>query len=211
MPPVTPHDLELLEQLEQRALWLSTYTIHYANKVRPNPDKIKVGGHQASTSSVVSLLTGLMLRTMEPRDRLALKPHSSPAFHALHALLGNLPPDKLREFRQFGGIQSYPSKRKDPDEVHFNTGSVGLGPVNAMFGAVVRDYVRQHFPEEQGQAGGRPRGRYIALIGDAEMEEGTLYEALVEAQNYHLRDCWWIVDLNRQSLDKLLSVNRVGQ
>jgi pyruvate dehydrogenase E1 component len=211
MPPVTPHDLDMLEQLEKRALWLSTYMIHYANKVRPNPDAIKVGGHQASTSSVVSLLTALMLRTMEPRDRLALKPHSSPAFHALHVLLGNLPPEKLREFRQFGGIQSYPSKRKDPDEVHFNTGSVGLGPVNAMFGAVVRDYVRQHFPEEQGRAGGPERGRYISLIGDAEMEEGTLYEALVEAQNYHLRDCWWIVDLNRQSLDKLLSLNRVGQ
>lgn len=207
--PLTPRELALLEQVERKVLWLSTYLIHHANKVRPNPDAIKVGGHQASTASVVSLLTALMTRVMGRRDRLALKPHASPAFHALHCLLGNLPPEKLREFRQFGGIQSYPSRRKDPDEVHFNTGSVGLGGVNAMFGAVVQNYVRQHFPEEQAAAG--PSGRYIALMGDAEMEEGTLYEALIEAQNYHLRDCWWIIDLNRQSLDKLLHVNRVRQ
>ncbi|HEX7927311.1 MAG TPA: hypothetical protein VF678_06955, partial [bacterium] len=208
--PITPRELELLEQVEKKVLWLSTYLIHHANKIRPNPDAIKVGGHQASTASVVSLLTALMVRHMGPRDRLALKPHSSPAFHALHYLLGNLPGDKLKAFREFGGIQSYPSRRKDPDEVHFNTGSVGLGGVNAMFGAVVQNYARQHFPEEQEREGQAP-GRYISLMGDAEMEEGTLYEAMIEAQNYHLRDCWWIIDLNRQSLDKLLHVNRVQQ
>jgi len=208
--PLTPRELEVLEQVEKKVLWLSTYMIHHANKVRPNPDAIKVGGHQASTASVVSLLTALMVRHMGPRDRLALKPHSSPAYHALHYLLGNLPGEMLKQFRQFGGIQSYPSKRKDHDEIHFNTGSVGLGGVNAMFGAVVQNYVQQHFPEEQNR-GGQPPGRYISLMGDAEMEEGTLYEALIEAQNYHLRDCWWIIDLNRQSLDKLLHVNRVQQ
>jgi len=205
MPGIAPGEVELLEQAERRVLWLSTYMIHYANKIRPNPDPIKVGGHQASTASVVSLLTALMLRTMGRKDRLALKPHASPAFHALHALLGNLPPDKLSQFRQFGGIQSYPSRRKDPDPVDYSTGSVGLGGVNAMFGAIVQDYLARHFPKAE------PPGRFIALMGDAEMEEGTMYEALVEAQNYRLRNCWWIVDLNRQSLDKLLSVNRVRQ
>jgi len=205
LKPITPQELAMLEQVERKALWLSTYMIHYANKVRPNPDQIKVGGHQASTSSVVSLLTALMCRVLTPRDRLALKPHSSPAFHALNTLLGHLEPEQLRTFRQFGGIQSYPSRRKDPDEIHFNTGSVGLGGVNALFGALVQDYAYSHFPQRK-----RP-GRFISLMGDAEMEEGTLYEALVEGQNYNLRNLWWIIDLNRQSLDKLLSLNRVRQ
>ncbi|HKI97962.1 MAG TPA: 1-deoxy-D-xylulose-5-phosphate synthase N-terminal domain-containing protein [bacterium] len=205
LKPITPEELKLLEAIERKALWLSTYTIHYANKVRPNPDAIKVGGHQASTASVVSLLTALMCRVMTPQDRLALKPHSSPAYHALQAMLGNLDPDKLKEFRQFGGIQSYPSRRKDTDGVHFNTGSVGLGGVNVLFSALVQDYVRRHFPQTD------EPGRYISLMGDAEMEEGTLYEALVEGQNYNLRDLWWIIDLNRQSLDKLLNLNRVRQ
>ena len=205
LKPVSVEELAILEQVERRALWLSTHMIHYANKVRPNPDQIKVGGHQASTSSVVSLLTALMCRVMTPRDRLALKPHSAPAYHALQTLLGNLEPEKLKEFRQFGGIQSYPSRRKDTEDIHFNTGSVGLGGVNALFGALVQDYAYRHFPQKE-----QP-GRYISIMGDAEMEEGTLYEALVEGQNYHLRDLWWIVDLNRQSLDKLLSLNRVRQ
>ncbi len=203
--PITPEELLRLEAIERKALWLSTYLIHYANKVRPNPDRIKVGGHQASTSSVVSLLTALLCRVMTPRDRLALKPHASPAFHALQALLGHLDPEKLKQFRQFGGIQSYPSRRKDTDGVHFNTGSVGLGGVNVLFSALVQDYVFRHFPQTE------EPGRYISLMGDAEMEEGTLYEALVEGQNYHLRNLWWIVDLNRQSLDKLLNLNRVRQ
>lgn len=205
LKPITQKELKLLEQVERKALWLSTYLIHYANKVRPNPDQIKVGGHQASTSSVVSLLTALMCRVMTPRDRLALKPHSSPAYHALQAMLGNLAPEKLAQFRQFGGIQSYPSRRKDSDGVHFNTGSVGLGGVNVLFSALVQEYAFRHFPQQQ------EPGRYISLMGDAEMEEGTLYEALVEGQNYNLRNLWWIVDLNRQSLDKLLNLNRVRQ
>ena len=203
--PVSLAELETLEMLEKKVLWLSTYMIHHANKVRENPDQIKVGGHQASSSSVVSLLTALMLRTMSSDDRLALKPHASPVFHAIQYMLGNLPKAKLSQFRSFGGIQSYPSRRKDVDNVHFNTGSVGLGGANALFASIVDEYARNHFPGHRGPA------KYISLMGDAEMEEGTLYEALLEGQNYKLRNCWWIIDLNRQSLDKLLSANRVGQ
>ena len=203
--PITPAEVETLEAIEKRALWLSTYMIHHANHVRPNPDQIKIGGHQASSSSVVSLLTALMLRVMKPQDRLALKPHSSPSFHALQVLLGNLEADKLARFRQLGGIQAYPSRRKDSDNVHFNTGSVGLGGVNVVFGALVQDYVFRHFPRKD------EPGLFISLMGDAEMDEGTLYEALLEGQNYRLNNCWWIVDLNRQSLDSFIPVIRVGQ
>jgi pyruvate dehydrogenase E1 component len=205
LQPVTPDELDILELLEKKVLWLSTYMIHYANKIRPNPDGIKVGGHQASSSSVASLLTALMLRTMSVEDRLALKPHASPVFHAIQYLLGNLPKAKLAQFRFFGGIQAYPSRRKDMDWVHFNTGSVGLGGANVLLGSIVQEYAQRHFPAN------RPMGTYISLMGDAEMEEGTLYEALLEGQNYNLRNCWWIIDLNRQSLDKLLAANRVRQ
>ncbi|MCH9019938.1 MAG: hypothetical protein IIA73_06205 [Proteobacteria bacterium] len=200
--PVTPEELEILKAVEKKVLWLSTYMIHYANHIRPNPDSIKVGGHQASSSSIVSLLTALMLRTMSALDRLALKPHASPVFHAVQYLLGNLDKEKLSQFRQFGGIQSYPSRRKDHDGVHFNTGSVGIGGANVIFSAIVQEYAMRHFPREQAP------GKYISLMGDAEMEEGTLYEALLEGQNYNLNNCWWIIDLNRQSLDKLLAANR---
>ncbi len=203
--PITPGEVEILEEIEKKALWLSTYMIHYANKIRPNPDQIKIGGHQASSSSVVSLLTALMLRVMGPQDRLALKPHSSPAFHAIQYLLDNLEADKLTQLRQMGGIQAYPSRRKDTDNVHFNTGSVGLGGVNVLFGALVQDYVVRHFPRS-----GEP-GLFISLMGDAEMDEGTLYEALLEGQNYNLSNCWWIVDLNRQSLDSFIPLIRAGQ
>ncbi|MCH8843404.1 MAG: transketolase [SAR324 cluster bacterium] len=203
--PVTPEELEILKAVEKKVLWLSTYMIHYANHIRPNPDSIKVGGHQASSSSIVSLLTALMLRTMSAHDRLALKPHASPVFHAVQYLLGHLDKEKLSQFRQFGGIQSYPSRRKDHDGVHFNTGSVGIGGANVIFSAIVQEYAMRHFPGEQ------TPGKYISLMGDAEMEEGTLYEALLEGQNYSLNHCWWIIDLNRQSLDKLLAANRVGQ
>jgi pyruvate dehydrogenase E1 component len=205
LQPVTPEELDILAQLERKVLWLSTYMIHYANKIRPNLDQIKVGGHQASSSSMVTMLTALMLRTMSAEDRLALKPHASPVFHAIQYLLGNLPKAKLAQFRAFGGIQSYPSRRKDVDNVHFNTGSVGLGGANVLFGAIAQEYARQHFPTN------KPAGKYISLMGDAEMEEGTLYEALIEGQNYSPRNCWWIIDLNRQSLDKLLAANRVRQ
>ncbi|MEE8396723.1 MAG: transketolase [bacterium] len=203
--PVSAEELALLEQIEKKVLWLSTYMIHHANLIRPNPDKIKVGGHQASTASVVSLVTALMVKAMAGRDRLALKPHSSPAFHSIQYLLGHLEKEKLMQFRQFGGVQSYPSRRKDVDGVHFNTGSVGLGGVNVLFGALVQEYVSHHFPRE-----GEP-GRFISLMGDAEMDEGTLYEALLEGQNHNLNNCWWILDLNRQSLDRVISLNRVGQ
>ncbi len=203
--PITPDELKLLETIEKRVLWLSTYMIHHANNVRPNPDRIKIGGHQASTSSIVSLLTALLLRVMRPADRLALKPHGSPAYHAIQCLLGNLKPDKLPRFREMGGIQAYPSRRKDSDPVHFNTGSVGLGGVNVLFGSLVQDYVYRHFPRKTDP------GLFISLMGDAEMDEGTLYEALLEGQNYNLGNLWWIVDVNRQSLDKFIPNIRVGQ
>jgi pyruvate dehydrogenase E1 component len=199
-----PATVATLESLEKRVLWLSTYMIHYANKLRSNPDDLKVGGHQASCASVVGLMTALYFAVIRPQDHVAVKPHASPVFHAIQYLLGNLPQQLLTTLRDFGGLQAYPSRTKDPDGVTISTGSVGLGAAATIFGALTQRYVRDHF-------GYSTPGRYIALVGDAELDEGNVPEALGEASAYGLHDLWWIVDINRQSLDHIAPDGQVVQ
>ena len=191
-------DLDLLAELERRVLWLASWTIHNANHVRP-AGEVKVGGHQASSASLATIMTALYFSALRPQDRVAVKPHAGPAFHAIQYLAGRQSRDKLVGFRAFKGAQSYPSRTKDVDDVDFSTGSVGLGVAQTLFSSLVQDYVRAH-----GLAGDRPEGRMVALVGDAEMDEGNIYEALIEGWKHGLRNCWWIVDYNRQSLDAVV-------
>lgn len=204
MRPITPEDLHVLQAIERRVLWLSTYMIHHANKIRDNPDGLKVGGHQASSSSVVSLATALYFHFLRPQDHVAFKPHASPVFHAIQYLLGRLPQDSLRQLREFGGLQAYPSRVKDRDGVTITTGSVGLGAGATIFGALAQQYVEHHFQRS-------PHGRYIALVGDAEIDEGNVPEALGEARVYELDNLWWIIDFNRQSLDYIAPEGRATE
>ncbi|MEZ5797582.1 MAG: transketolase [Paracoccaceae bacterium] len=185
-----------LKTVEQRLLWLSHWMIHHANHIRPKVDGIKTGGHQASSASMVSILTALYFSALRPQDRVAVKPHAAPVFHAMHYLMGNLDRARLQAFRGYGGVQSYPSRTKDRDDVDFSTGSVGLGVAITAFAALIQDYVRAR---DWGAA--LPQGRMIALMGDAELDEGNIHECLQESWKHGLRDCWWIVDYNRQSLD----------
>src|SRR5439155_22289088 len=133
MPDVywSSDDVRTLERIERRVLWLSSYMVHYANHVRPNPDGLKVGGHQASSASVVSIMTALYGMFLRPSDRIAVKPHASPVFHSLQYLRGRLPQEALGRFRALGGLQAYPSRTKDIDGVDCSPGSVGLGPGGA--------------------------------------------------------------------------------
>lgn len=188
--------LRLLGQLEQRVLWLASWTIHHANHIRENRDGLKVGGHQASSASLTTLMTALYFATLRPEDRVAVKPHASPVFHAIQYLFGRQTREQLERFRAFGGAQSYPSRTKDKDDVDFSTGSVGLGVAITAFSALVRDYLIDH-----GWLEANRRGRMIALLGDAELDEGNIYEALIEGCKHDIRNVWWIVDYNRQSLD----------
>src|SRR5215471_13082872 len=129
-----PQDrLALLQALEKKALWLSTWMIHNANHLRPSRDGLKVGGHQASSASVATLMTALYLDVMRPEDRVAVKPHASPVYHAIQYLLGREPVAKLQGFRALGGAQSYPSRTKDKGDVDVSTGSVGLGVAITSF------------------------------------------------------------------------------
>src|SRR3954449_1140464 len=153
-----------LRALQRKVLWLSAWMIHNANHLRPSRDGLKVGGHQASSASVATLMTALYLDVMRPQDRVAVKPHAAPVFHALHYLLGRQTRDKLERFRAFGGAQSYPSRTKDGDIVDFSTGSVGLGVAITLFASLVQDYVRL----KKLVADDSPAGRMIALAGDAE-------------------------------------------
>jgi len=191
--------LPYLAELERRALWLSTWMIHNANHIRPNHDGMKVGGHQASSASMATILTALYFAALRPEDRVAVKPHAGPVFHAIQYLAGRQTREKLENFRGFGGVQSYPSRTKDTDDVDFSTGSVGLGVAQTLFGSLVRDYVRAH-----GWGLDQPEGRMVALVGDAEMDEGNIFEALMEGWKHGLRRTWWIIDYNRQSLDAVI-------
>ncbi|MCX7355369.1 MAG: transketolase [Alphaproteobacteria bacterium] len=191
--------LRALRELERKVLWLSSWTIHHANHLRASRDGLKVGGHQASSASVVTLLTALFFHAMRSEDRIAVKPHASPVFHAIQYLLGNQSRENLVNFRALGGAQSYPSRTKDVDDVDFSTGSVGLGVAATLFGSLVQDYVRLHGFSD------RPAGRMVAIMGDAELDEGNIYEALLEGWKHDVRNLWWIVDYNRQSLDSVVS------
>jgi len=188
-----------LKIIEQRLLWLSHWMIHHANHIRPRQDGIKIGGHQASSASMVSIMTALYFSALRPEDRVAVKPHASPVFHAMQYLMGNLDLARMQEFRGFGGAQSYPSRSKDVDDVDFSTGSVGLGVAITSFAALVQDYITT---KEWGRDA--PTGRMVALVGDAELDEGNIYEALQEGWKNDLRNCWWIIDYNRQSLDGIV-------
>ena len=196
---VSPNDLAILGELERKVLWLASWTIHHANHVRENTDGLKVGGHQASSASLATIMTALYFWTLRPQDRVAVKPHASPNFHAIQYLLGKQTQGKLANFRGYKGAQSYPSRSKDTDDVDFSTGSVGLGVAQTLFSSLVQDYVRSH-----GWGLDRPEGRMIALIGDAELDEGNIFECLLEGWKQSLRNCWWIIDYNRQSLDAVV-------
>ncbi len=189
---------DALAQLERKVLWLATWMIHNANHIRPG-DGMKVGGHQASSASLATVMSALYFGVLRPEDRVAVKPHASPIFHAIQYLLGKQSREKLENFRGYKGAQSYPSRTKDTDDVDFSTGSVGLGAAQTLFSSLVQDYVRA-----KGWGTADPAGKMIALVGDAEMDEGNIFEALLEGWKHGLKNTWWVVDYNRQSLDAVV-------
>ncbi|WP_369256656.1 transketolase-like TK C-terminal-containing protein [Geodermatophilus amargosae] len=196
-PPATGADDAALREIEQRVLWLATAVVDHANRVRPNPSGLKVGGHQASSASMVTIMTALWLEQLGADDRVSVKPHASPVLHALEFLLGQLDASWLTTLRQFGGLQSYPSRLKDPVPADYSTGSVGIGATAPIWGALARRYVNTQFG-----AGGS--GRQWSLVGDAELDEGAVWEAVLDPMVAELGEVVWVVDLNRQSLDRVV-------
>src|SRR6195952_2949499 len=202
MPAPAQHgatDLEALRAVENRVLWLATAIVDHANRVRPNAGGLKVGGHEASSASIVSIMTALWFGALRPEDRVSVKPHASPVLHAINHLLGQLDARYLTTLREKGGLQSYPSRSKDPDPVDYSTGSVGIGATAPIWGALARRYVTGLDPEVG-------TGRQYSLVGDAELDEGACWEAVLDPMVGELGEVVWIVDLNRQSLDRAVPI-----
>jgi pyruvate dehydrogenase E1 component len=191
---------DIIAELDSKVHWLSAWTIHNANHLRESRDGLKVGGHQASSASLATIMSALYFSVLTPEDKVAVKPHASPVFHAIQYLFDRQSLDQLKAFRAFGGAQSYPSRTKDRDGVDFSTGSVGLGVAMTAFASIAQDYLLAHDWLPRRQA-----GRMIALLGDAELDEGNIYECVIEGAKHALRNCWWVVDYNRQSLDATTS------
>jgi len=195
-------DLQTLGEIERQVLWLSTAIVHHANRVRPNPGGLKVGGHQASSASMVSIMTSLWFRHLRAADRVSVKPHASPVLHAINYLLGELDESYLPTLRAFKGLQSYPSRVKDPDPVDYSTGSVGIGATAPIWGAVARRYLNDRFAGDSN--GSQSAGRQYSLLGDAELDEGAVWEAIVDPGIAEMGEIVWVVDVNRQSLDRVV-------
>jgi pyruvate dehydrogenase E1 component len=189
---------DVLREVSQRVLWLSAAIVDAANRGRPNASGVKVGGHQASSASMVDIMVALWFYTLRGEDRVSVKPHASPVFHAINYLLGDLDASYLTTLRAKGGLQSYPSRLKDPDTVDFSTGSVGIGATAALWAAIAHRYTCSHFADTP------DAGRFISLLGDAELDEGAIWEAVADPQVASLGELLWVVDLNRQSLDRVV-------
>lgn len=201
---LSDEEILLIERVQARALWLAVRMIDHANRERPNVDGLKVGGHQASSASMTSIMSALYFKYLNNQDRVSIKPHAAPIFHSIQYLLGNLDRKYLTQLRSVGGLQSYPSRTKDPDVVDFSTGSVGLGAAAPLFAAVTRRYIDAHF-------GKRPDSRFIAVIGDAELDEGNIWEAVADPATHGVGKVMWVVDFNRQSLDRVIPGIRIVQ
>jgi pyruvate dehydrogenase E1 component len=203
---VDQEHIKLLNEIEVRLRWLSSWMIHNANNIREKRDGLKVGGHQASCASMTAIMAALYFHALRPQDKVAVKPHAGPLLHAIHYLLDEQTREKMERFRGLGGVQSYPSRTKDSIPVDFSTGSVGLGVAITAFSSLVQDYLIAH-----GHMHEQDSGRMIALMGDAELDEGNIYECLIEGYKHDLRNCWWIVDYNRQSLDATTADRMFGR
>ena len=201
-----------LIEIERRVLWLATRMIDAANRGRATSEAppgreaefhVKVGGHQASCASMVGIMTALWFGHLRGADKVAVKPHASPVFHAIKYLTGELDASYLRRLRDFGGLQAYPSRTKDPDVADFSTGSVGLGATAPLFAAAARRYIESHFGRVDQPA------RFISLVGDAELDEGNVWEAITDPALQGLGNVMWVVDVNRQSLDRVIPEMKV--
>ena len=195
-------DLATLESIQRRVLWLAVRMVDHANRERP-PGEIKVGGHQASSASMVGIMTALWFGHLSGADKVAVKPHASPVYHAIKYLTGELDRCYLTQLRSLGGLQAYPSRTKDPDVVRLLD---RVASASAW-------WPRCSPPPPAGTSSctsGRPRPpAFIALGGDAELDEGNVWEAITEPALQGLGNVMLVVDTNRQSLDRVVPDQKI--
>ncbi|MEH3068342.1 MAG: hypothetical protein PGN15_09920 [Aeromicrobium erythreum] len=183
--PTSADTSATLREVAERVRWIATAIVDAANHGRPNASGVKVGGHQASSASMVDIMTALWFSELERHDRVSVKPHASPVLHAVNYLLGDLDASYLGRLREKGGLQSYPSRLKDPDTVDFSTGSVGIGATAAIWAALAHRYLDSRVADVA------PAGRFISLVGDAELDEGAVWEAVADPAVAGLGEVLW--------------------
>ncbi len=205
---------DIVDRLARRALALAVKMIDEANN-RPDEEEgdPKVGGHPSAVASCTHILSTLRFRVAGPQDTFAVKPHASPMDHAVNFLLGLFrepggrrwlsleeSQEAMKRLRQFPFhgepvFQSYHAE-SDPDSWgYFPSGSVGIPPAVSLFTALAYRYAADHRFEVPKDV------HHWSVLGDSEMREGSVSEAMPEAAERELPNITWIVDYNRQSLD----------
>ena len=184
--------------------------VDWANhKPENSGKKPKVGGHQASSMSSVDLLCALYLHTKEPQDRVAVKPHAAPVVYSIMHLFGLVATEQMNRLREFGGPQPYPTKLKNPLFIDYTTSSEALGVCAAIYdayGAKLHNRSLRHVHDTP-----EVNAVYWAHCGDGELTEGQIDESLYDAGRWGLDNLVWVVDLNRQSLDRVMDDSLGGR
>lgn len=156
-------------------------------------------GNPGSALSCVEILVWLLHHEMrikiedprwELRDRLILsKGHAAPVFYAICSQLGWIKEDDLFGFRRFETkLQTHPEYGTLPF-VDYTSGSLGQGLSAACGMGLGAKYLNLDTP------------RFFVLIGDAETNEGQIWEAAMSAGHYELSNVIVIVDFNKFSQD----------
>ena len=189
-----------LRAIEQRVLWLSAAIVDHANRVRPNPSGLKVGGHQASSASMVSIMTALWFGQLQPgrpgvgqaarvpgtaRDQVPARRAGRvlPDAAALVRRPAELP-EPVQGSRPGGLLDRVGGYRGDRPDLG------GAGP---------------HGTSARSSAGPGPGGstRWSATPS---WTRARCWEAVIDPMVTELGEIVWIVDLNRQSLDRVVPV-----
>lgn len=203
IPPRPSIPLPVLESIRDHVAKGALAMVDWANHKPANKgQKPKVGGHQASSMSSVDLLIALYLGALEPGDRVAVKPHAAPVLYSLMHLMGLLPSDMMERLREFGGPQPYPTELKNPRFVHYTTSSEALGVACTIYDAYGALLFNRSLAPRFARA--PLTTHYWAHCGDGELTEGQIDESLYDAGRWRLDNLTWIVDLNRQSLDRVM-------
>ena len=155
-------------------------------------------GHPGGSLSVTDILIVLYFKEMninpqnpnwEDRDRLILsKGHCSPALYSCLANKGFFPIEDLKTFRNINSyLQGHPDKNKVPG-VDMTTGSLGQGLSCANGMALAGKMDKKDY-------------RVYCILGDGEIEEGQIWEAVMASSHYKLDNLCVIVDNNNLQID----------
>ena len=195
-----------LESIQKRVLWLSALMVHHANSTRPNPDGTKVGGHQASSSSVVSLMTALYFDALRPGDIVAVKAHGSPIFYAIEYLRGRLAAERAP-----GAAQ--PSAGSRPTRAGGRTRRSSISPRAPWASGAVTAGLRRPRRALSAPITAAPRARGASSRWSATQSSTRAMCGRRSSRSSlaELGNLLWIVDMNRQSLDRVVPDARRGQ